>query len=601
MKKQPLDSLTPQDRYNIRKYIELYGKAECGPLDIVLGYWNQSKKRLYHAFGNQLQVKRQIQISRNYNMIERDLNHIYHPYYISSQRDREAFADCENSFSNFLLDFIIFICKDNKLSFEEVRSLARIFSYKNIISGSITNRYGNFKLQNYNFTCKDGMKTIRTIQKCLKAIKYPHIEKFQEWINEINLVDKSLTKTETLVLSINPIDFMTMSDNKCNWSSCMSWINDGCYHAGTLEMMNSNLTVVAYLENEKSFNIELDKDNILKMPNKTWRQLFFVNKNIILGGKAYPYQNESVTIAALTFLRELVQKFHWNYQFINQPYGDIKHFNGNYFLKYIANPHKNIENYKIITYTNGMYHDMIEDVGTTYWCCRNKTKKGLKLNLSGPVTCVCCGKIIHHSYDTCSYEDIRDYKICDDCYMNKCSICGKIIYKPIKYKDKNFCSQDCINEAVIFEDGSGQKRVISRSDFLSKSEEFFYCITKNNDIKHKIISLIENRYITKENSFQEKEFKSILLKNNIIYGRDYIIRKIPIIIADKGYIPRFRRTRYGSTIYKNGTKRIKISVESFVVQKRELLWYFNYDKNNYNIFNEEVLNDLIAIDNIKLF
>ena len=598
MKKQPLDSLTPQDRYNIKKYIELYGKAECGPLDVVLGYWNQSKKRLYHAFNNQLQIKRKIQISRNYNMIERDLHNIYHPYYVTSEYNRKAFAETDSNFSNFLLDFIIFICKDENLDLQEVKNLSRLFSYKNIINGFITNYYGNFKLQKYNFTCKDGMKTVRTIQKCLKAIKYPNIDKFQKWINEINLVDRSLTKTETLVLSIHPIDFMTMSDNKCNWSSCMSWINDGCYHAGTIEMMNSNLAVIAYIESDKKFNIELDKDNIIRIPNKSWRQLIFVSKDIILAGKAYPYQNESITITALTILRELVQKFNWDYKFINQQYGDIKHFNGNYFLKYIAEPHKKSENYKIITYTNGMYHDMIEDTGTTYWCCRNKTKKGLKLNLSGPVTCMCCGNIIHYSCDTYSYEDIKTDKICDNCHENKCEICGKIIYHPIIHEGKNFCSEDCYKEAIIFEDGFGQKRVISRSDFLSKSEKFFYYVTKNNDIRHKIISLIENRYITKKISFQEKEFKSILLENNIIYGRDYIIKQIPMIVARKGYIPRYRKTRYSATIHRK-VGLSKISVESLVVKQKELYWYSR--DCNHILFNKEALKDLKAINNIKLF
>ena len=66
MKKQPIDSLTKQDRYNIRKYIYLYNNCNCGPLDIVLGEWNQAKRRLYHAFGNQLRVKKKIKIENKF-------------------------------------------------------------------------------------------------------------------------------------------------------------------------------------------------------------------------------------------------------------------------------------------------------------------------------------------------------------------------------------------------------------------------------------------------------------------------------------------------------------------------------------------------------
>lgn len=51
-----------------------------------------------------------------------------------------------------------------------------------------------------------------------------------------------------LCLSIHPLDYMTMSDNACDWSSCMSWQEDGCYRMGTVEMMNSPCVIVAYLE-----------------------------------------------------------------------------------------------------------------------------------------------------------------------------------------------------------------------------------------------------------------------------------------------------------------------------------------------------------------
>ena len=112
MKKQPLDSLTPRDKYNIRKYIELYGKAECGPLDIVLDSWNKSKKRLYHAFGNQLRVKKKINIVRTEYMVESDLKHIYKPIILNSHNLRWYANDANSTQSDdFVFDFLTFISK----------------------------------------------------------------------------------------------------------------------------------------------------------------------------------------------------------------------------------------------------------------------------------------------------------------------------------------------------------------------------------------------------------------------------------------------------------------------------------------------------------
>ena len=70
----------------------------------------------------------------------------------------------------------------------------------------------------------------------------------------------------------------------------MSWSRNGCYHAGTLEMMNSNVAAVAYLESNSEYALHLDETGeVYPIPNKSWRSLVFIHKDIILCGKSYPY------------------------------------------------------------------------------------------------------------------------------------------------------------------------------------------------------------------------------------------------------------------------------------------------------------------------
>lgn len=578
-KRQPINSLTEQDEYNIKKYIELYGHAKCGPLDVVFKEWNKNKRRIYRLFGDQLQIEKEIIVNKPYYLIEQELNKIYRPIFLTfSERDRYMHEVREKK-TSFLDDFLCFISKNERITNEECLIISKFFSYRNIISGVISNcNIDHFKMKAYSFSCKNGMKTIRTIQKCLKAIKYDNIDLFNDWVNSINIIDKKGQKRETLVLSINPIDFMTMSDNNAKWSSCMSWINDGCYHAGTIEMMNSNLAIVAYLKSKNDFLIKLDEDNILRMPNKTWRELVFFSKNFIVAGKAYPYQSDDISKQILDWLENLAKdKFNWTYKFSKQEYKDIKNYHGNYFLKYNAQPnYKN--HHKVIVYTNGMYNDMIEDTESTYWCSRNKTKNGLRLNLSGKLSCICCGKIYNKNstFDFYSPSDISRTKICYTCNATRCSICGKIKYNmPYRYKNFYFCSDDCMKESYYFK---GQNIIISRSDFLSKLL-VFYLFCRNNEIEIGIRAVLDK--IDDFNSILT--IKNILTKEGYISGKDFIIKSFPKSILYKIQIPITARSLY----YHINTKLYTDLLENFSYRGY-------YTKNNESI---KFLKFLISLKN----
>lgn len=488
MHTEPIDRLTAEDRFNITKYIELYGGASCAPLETTLRYWNKNKRRLFKAFGNQLEISCPIHVKKNFIDVTNDLTSIYKPIILHNPRDvadymSESYTEHLRKYRHpFIVAVMDYMC-DHSYCYQDIKHVVNLFRHTRLIDKHIAMKNERvYKFEGFKATVKDGMKTIRTIQKVLTAMGFDKMYLFQEWQSAINLTLTNLEVDTELVVSINPIDFMTMSDNDCNWRSCMSWINSGCYSAGTIEMMNSNMVAVAYLRHTRDFVIDLDDDAKLRLPNKSWRALCYITKDIVLVGKNYPYVEDGIVKEVLKLITDTLKKtVHWTYQFHNQPYSDLIHFEHNGYLRWNFDQYRNPEHKSIIIYTVGMYNDLIEDTESVYYCCRNAVKKTKKLCASGPFTCMCCGDIIHNPQDIVSYEDIQSDTLCWDCRDNRtCEGCGKIEYDlPIKSQYGNFCSKECVQSQWFI---PGQNLIISKSLFLDNVREtkylFFYAKDK---------------------------------------------------------------------------------------------------------------------------
>lgn len=489
---QPIDAITDIDENTIRNYISIYGNAECGPMDQVLREWNKNKRTLFRALGHRLSVSKMIAIPKSEVVITSELESIYHPYTIVCEYDIEMvrysldrIQEITNNY--FITDVLSYWVKKN-YCIEDLRILSRLFLHKNLSKGYIaslkTIANAQYHFQDFKCTIKNGMKTIRTIQKVLKATNYPNMDLFEKWRNQVSLIQTEGEIKAKLVISIHPIDFMSMSENKCNWRSCMAWSNNGCYNAGTLEMMNSNVAAVAYLETVNPFELFNPKTGeVYTVPNKSWRSLIFIHKDLLLLGKQYPFHNNNLTLAVLDMAQDLVEKnLHWHYQFINQEYRDMKNLEGNFYIRdwfdvnyNVAKPH-----HSIFIYTNGMYNDVIESKYPEYYCCRNYVKHSKKICLSGPATCICCGKrlIDDPKREIYGYDDLGNDKICYDCKRNACAICGKIVYSPKYHTDfGNFCDDYCIKDAIIFP----KRGWICQKDDLQFSQGSKVCLFADQD------------------------------------------------------------------------------------------------------------------------
>lgn len=89
-------------------------------------------------------------------------------------------------------------------------------------------------------------------------------------------------------LSVHPLDFLSLSNNNCNWRTCHSL--DGEFRAGNIAYMLDECTFICYLKTHEGL-VPIDGFP-LNVPwnNKKWRMLAFLSNDfgMILTGRQYP-------------------------------------------------------------------------------------------------------------------------------------------------------------------------------------------------------------------------------------------------------------------------------------------------------------------------
>lgn len=455
--------LSDKDKNLITQYIIRYGVAShfIGA-DEWLKYWGKEKIKLFKLFGNSFTYTVPFSYEKQPDELQKQLTIL--------MRDNHGFSSCFIDLifsSDFLYNQKIF--EDNTTdrppyADSEIQTKIRQFCYscvnnenlaKNKMSKGLT-----FKLDRCKTTFQSpvGAKPIKAINKFLTYIK-PYLadnEDYKELLTKFEkfrlehsqILNDKIVKGD-LVLSIHPLDFMTMSDNDSGWQSCMSWVDDGCYHVGTVEMMNSNNVICCYLKNKKDWNFDFNnKDAVWN--NKKWRQLAYITPEIIMTGKAYPYQNEILSHTILNTLDALAQKeWGFNYTYGIEPYNDMKYINTIAAMdrarSYRMLPKSAFHKKNILFDTRGMYNDVLNDHNTTYWCKRNKVNKTTIISTSGKAPCLCCGenKVLKANFDWKEYGET--YMHYNDRYTNT----GDLICKDCN--SKYFSCDWCLNNDTMIE------------------------------------------------------------------------------------------------------------------------------------------------------
>ena len=429
----------------IQKWVNTYSHNDSMPMETYLQDWYKGKSEyLLKIFGNKLIHRREIEYNKPLFHIQNELREVF--------RDMDDYIDAKK-FWNKSLSYYIFGYEEPRQDerytaitwgslstmSEEEEEIFKKFNEWNeeylvyIRCASIldTNTFASNKIF-YETTLKKlkihvgkNARPFRTIHNLIKIMenvlieKYPSLfskEKFQDFLETIErmriihsqILNKKKIKG-TLCLSIHPLDYMTMSDNNYDWSSCMRWRETdeseaGCYHAGTIEMMNSNNVVVAYLEGkEKWYPFSLEDGNI---SNKKWRELFIVDHDFIIGIKGYPYIHDDLEKQIMNILAEMATNT------LNFEYRDEIINNSSDTISYLGKPSK----YFTISTCRYMYNDISSNGCNIKWAISPnyaKIEYG-EYTYGNEAYCTVCGNLFYDEEYTVCGEHLDNYEDEDD-------------------------------------------------------------------------------------------------------------------------------------------------------------------------------------------
>lgn len=413
------------------------GYTDVCSMDRYLRLWAENKNVLYHLLGEKLIYTMDVDLERNLGIIVADMetnldDHPFHSrmwrfasdygYYTQNMLNMNIVNEALNNPESELgqtyeaaarnMDYF----RDHALRFKNIA--------RNVYEGptfKIITPLGKI------LTINKGMKIMRIFGKIVNAF-YRHLDHvrndFEDYKKVHSLCLNQKRLSGKLSLSIHPLDFATMSDNECDWDSCMSWMQYGDYRVGTVEMMNSSCVVCAYLESEKPMDYMGDKWN-----NKRWRQLFIVTPDLIFGIKGYPYDNPDLAETVLNELKRLGEtnmgwEFSDNIDSLDMARCGYQGLRDGRSIEFHLN-------------TNNMYND-IRDIHYAY--VGKKVPNGqFHLNFSGPAVCAECGEII-------DWDETSEL-VCSECSgMVRCADCGDLIprYDAVNIDGVPYCDY-CYN------------------------------------------------------------------------------------------------------------------------------------------------------------
>ena len=402
----PYEALTAQDKEYIIEYIETWGGINSSiklkaPLDYILKEWNKSKQTLFDIFGEKLMLEKEIVVEDGANKKAREISD-----YLYS--------------TNSGISFIINLRK----LFEFSNYFDNTYAVRNAIYNLIqpNQLYTNKVVKGFNYRNKDGKvikvpegaKVMRVLQKMAKEFDLPDFDIFRNHISRITEVRKSKVK---FTLSIHPLDYMTMSDNVNGWESCMNWTQGpGSYRAGTVEMMNSPLVVVAYITTKPYY----PTNTSIEWTSKSWRELIIVHPNTICSVKSYPYYNIAFDKALVNWLADLVEEK--TEQRYNRKLPQESLENSSYIEAW--QDKEDEENRFILDFaTNAMYNDFGNTENYAIFSVNPPDNKYnmFTINYSGLMTCMCCGGSDYWGDDT-------ETVVCEECDPPEyCYCCGERI------------------------------------------------------------------------------------------------------------------------------------------------------------------------------
>ena len=463
-----LFELLPQaDVEKIEKYIDIYAgcdvhNAEVSGMGHILRHWDLAKQKLFHAFGDEFIIKQPIcwemndedKITRMKNAISNTdaINRFVNEFRYNAARKFPAFDE---------YDKVIELVNPQNMS-------------KNIYCGdnfSVVEPVSGKKIQ-----VQKGASIMKTLIKFAKP--WGLEEKFEDMRLAHSTVLNDNHIRGNLCLSIHPLDFMTMSDNDTNWTSCMSWTSGrGCHKQGTVEMMNSKYAVVAYLESATPYNFNPNEEDKMYWNNKKWREIILVDNDFVAGIKGYPFHNYQLeeycvdwaaslmtTMGAEYWPAERIEPFAWiekhgckfSIEFTTaHMYNDFGNtVEGDHYMylgKDVINPNrapvqKSTPRRSLLSFVKPEAAEIV-NIG------------GLYYEYSGVSECVWCGCDLHDYWDDAhDFEFFDSMLVCCECSgVSECQHCGEpvLMTEMIEHDGYHYC-QYCYDSHFTTDDMTGE-------------------------------------------------------------------------------------------------------------------------------------------------
>lgn len=376
----------------INNYINTYAEFPVETsMEKVLAEWARAKEPLYHLFGDKFILSRPVSVDKSSHALKKDMGLV-----------REAHITFLHAFLNCL----------ERLNSEERTTYNYVIDSLIATDTMVENEYHGQKFTLGGIQVAEGMKISKIFYKFAK--KYS-IDGYEEFAKDYSMALNDKKLEGNLCLSIHPLDFMTMSDNDCGWSSCMSWREYGEYRKGTIDMMNSPYAIVAYLASNK--NMQLIPGQSYEWNNKKWRCLFIIHPNVITNIKAYPYRSTPLVKETLTWIKEL--------------YGGDWAYDEDYTQYRVGEVIENHDDLHIEYESDCMYNDFYNNCGSVYGYFKKGLSSWTSVNYSGQVTDMSTGngmrvtgkeRLTNERHDCCKCDKslgthyVDGFYLCDSCY-----------------------------------------------------------------------------------------------------------------------------------------------------------------------------------------
>lgn len=352
--------------------------------------------------------------------------------------------------------------------------------------------YGNRVPADY--TLPDGV-TILTGTKIVKAFKYFIDEErtLRYWQDVASRYIQEDKIEGYLTLSVDPLDFLSSSENAENWRSCHAL--DGDYRAGNVSYMLDSSTFMAYISSKELKKLPNFPDT-LHWNSKKWRNLFFISndRSMIFAGRPYPFESKQIIDKILSECIPAI--LHRSYSsWIHEYFKTLPIFNDSTISvpqTYYAVGSKLIPDNELIIdccenplYYNDLLHSTCytpyyayahdwwnDSYRLNYACQAGSTK----VNIGSPVVCCCCHKhlISNSSLFICNDCELEYGDRCDDDF-GYCDCCGNhFMANDLSWDpdDNQYLCPSCYNERVAVCARCGEAHNI---DNLYWNNEDFYC------------------------------------------------------------------------------------------------------------------------------